>query len=131
MPEKKMNMSEDQIKARIAELFSEAAKRNSCYEAVVQSQFNAAMRSAFGDNETQDAATSYAFAHARSSYSYKSVEEEREAEKEDWKNGICQHGLDVQTCPCGCFEGDDDDYFDDSDPDENLMDDEQKLALWL
>lgn len=120
-----MSMSEDQIKARIAELFSGAASRNSCYEAIVQSQFNAAMRCEFGDNETQDAATTYAFAHARSAYSYTSAEEERQAKNEDWENGICQHGLDEQTCPSGCFEGEDDDYSGDSDPDADLLDDEQ------
>jgi len=44
-------------------------------------------------------------------YGYCSPEEIAAADRHDAEAGICRHGLDAMTCPCGCFEGDDgDDY---------------------
>ncbi|MDU8351177.1 hypothetical protein RYA05_04610 [Pseudomonas syringae pv. actinidiae] len=96
----------DPTGGKIGDLYGEACKRYSCYEAVVLSSFCNAMRSEFGHDEAADSATAAAFAFARAAFGYQSPDEQRAAEERDWEEGICSHGLDAMTCPCGCFEGD-------------------------
>jgi hypothetical protein len=89
---------------KIDNLYGKACVGASTYEAVVQSRFNASMRQEFGDDEQANETAVAAFAHAREIYCYQSAEEENAAQAEDWKSGICSHGLTSMTCPCGCFE---------------------------
>lgn len=93
-------------KVRVDELYHAAAKRNSCYEAMVHSEFCARMISVFGDEKALEAGAQAAFSYARSAYGYMSPEELENAIAEDWEDGICFHGLTWLTCPAGCFEGD-------------------------
>lgn len=93
--------------ARIGELYAAAAKRFPTYEALVQTQFNSAMQSEFGEDEEFDERTRAAFTYARSHLGYMSREEQAKAQDAAWEEGICSHGLDAMTCPCGCFEGED------------------------
>lgn len=96
----------DPTGGKIGDIYSEACKGNSCYEALVHSAFCNAMRSEFGDDEAADSATAAAFGYARSSLGYQSPDEQQASQDQDWDNGYCSHGLDIMTCPCGCFEGD-------------------------
>lgn len=97
----------DPTGGKIDALYREACKGNSCYEALVHTAFCNAMRSEFGHDEAADSATAAAFAYARSALSYQSPQEQQASQEKDWDDGYCSHGLDVMTCPCGCFEGDD------------------------
>jgi len=100
-----MCLPDEKTLARMGELYGAAAARFPTYEAMVQSQFNAAMRSEFGEDEALNDVSRTAFAYARLHMGYMSREEELKAQDEAWEEGICSHGLDVMTCPCGCFEG--------------------------
>lgn len=91
-------------KVKIDELYDAAAKRHSCYEAVVHSEFCTAMQSSFGDDEALNATTQAAFSYARSTYGYMSPDELSKANEADWEDGTCKHGLTWLTCPAGCFE---------------------------
>lgn len=46
-------------------------------------------------------------AEARQTVGYETKAERAEVERMEAELGLCSHGLDEQTCPCGCFEGDD------------------------
>jgi hypothetical protein len=100
-------MMETQLeKARqsIDQLYNEACKRGTTYEAVVHSVFCTNMRWTFGDDEQLDVLTQAAFKYARETYGYQSREELQQSEDDDKEQGICSHGLTWLTCPCGCFE---------------------------
>ncbi|WP_186214781.1 hypothetical protein [Burkholderia gladioli] len=64
-------------------------------------------------------------------HGYCSREERDAADSSRREEGLCSHFLDAQTCPCGCFEGDDD-YFYESPgpfyPDDDDEDGEQSSA---
>ncbi|MGF6282172.1 hypothetical protein ABH908_000343 [Pseudomonas frederiksbergensis] len=92
------------IVAKLGEIFADACARGSTYESVVQTFFCEGVRAEYGDDEQLDAATAATFLYAREEYGYVSAEEEREADAENWKKGICSHGMTSQTCPAGCFE---------------------------
>ncbi|NNJ17008.1 hypothetical protein CSV86_018295 [Pseudomonas putida CSV86] len=98
--------SPEAIEITVGKLYSEVVHRYSTYEAVVRSHFCQRMREAYGDDENLDPEVQYAFAFARHTYDYVSEEELLEIEAEDSNNGICSHGLNWLTCPCGCFEVD-------------------------
>lgn len=127
----------DEVKSAIDGLYGEACKRNSTYEAVVHSQFCAAMDALFDSSKPSDRP---AFYYARQAYGYQTSEELRKAQEKDWEEGICSHGLDSMTCPCGCFEIDEPEE-DEDDADaakaqeicdrirRNLTEDEMKTAL--
>ncbi|MDU8351205.1 hypothetical protein RYA05_04750 [Pseudomonas syringae pv. actinidiae] len=96
----------DPTGGKIGGIYNGACRGNSCYEAMVHTAFCNAMRSEFGHDEAADASTVAAFGYARSVYGYQSLDEQRASQASDWEEGVCSHGLDVMTCPCGCFEGD-------------------------
>lgn len=96
-----------ETKTKVDDLYSEACERNSCYEAVVLGQFCSAMDGAFGSRTDRQSLA--AFAYARHAYGYMTSDEIKAQQAKDWTQGICSHGLDVKTCPCGCFEFDDED----------------------
>lgn len=85
-----MDVLDEALKVRVDELYAAAAKRNSCYEAMVHGAFCAGMLSVFGDDE---ASAQAAFSYARSAYGYMSPEELENARAADWEDGICCHGL--------------------------------------
>lgn len=100
-------LMDTQMKAthqEIDQLFNEACKRGTTYEAVVHSCFCTSMRDVFGDDEQLDNQTQAAFKYARETYGYQSIDESQESEAKDWEDGICNHGLTWLTCPRGCFE---------------------------
>ena len=90
-------------KASADDLFSAAAKRFSCSDAVAFSELCSEMIEHFGDDE-QIPEWSEAFAYARSKYGYLSPDELEAVQGDDADNDICRHGLDWMTCPAGCFE---------------------------
>lgn len=94
-----------ETKTKVDDLYSEACERNSCYEAVVHGQFCSAMDGVFGSQTDRQSLA--AFAYAREAYGYMTSDEIKAKQAEDWTQGVCSHGLDVMTCPCGCFEFDD------------------------
>lgn len=49
-------------------------------------------------------------------HGYCSREERDAADSSRREEGLCSHFLDAQTCPCGCFEGGDDDFYESSGP---------------
>jgi len=94
------------IEAQVDKLFSQACQRYPTYEVMVNKAFAASMRRVFGDDEQGSEDAIKAFAYAREEFDYLSPEEEERADQENAANGICSHGLDSMTCPCGCFEFD-------------------------
>lgn len=96
----------DPTGGKIDGFFGDACKRFATYETVVQTAFCKSMVSEFGVDEAADEATAAAFVYARAMYQYLSPEEIRVAQEADRAQGICSHGLDKMTCPCGCFEFD-------------------------
>jgi hypothetical protein len=68
-------------------------------------EFYSRMLHIFGSDELAPQAIE-AFSYARSKYEYFSPSELAEQAKE-WAEDedICGHGLDIWTCPAGCFEG--------------------------
>ncbi|KTS74670.1 hypothetical protein NS274_18845 [Pseudomonas oryzihabitans] len=96
----------DDIEARVDQLFDEACHRYPTYEVMVNKDFAASMRRVFGDDEQGSEDAIKAFAYAREELYYLSPEEERRLDEQNASDGICSHGLDSMTCPCGCFEYD-------------------------
>lgn len=41
---------------------------------------------------------------ATTEFDYCTLEQRDEQRRVEAKMGLCSHGLDEQTCPCGCFE---------------------------
>lgn len=87
----------------IDDLFTQACKQYSTYETMVIKSFSSSVDQNFdSDNKTHDEA----FAYARKEYGYLTSSEIAEMDENNANDGICSHGLDYMTCPCGCFEGD-------------------------
>lgn len=115
-------LNTEEIHAKVDEIYSEGCRRYPTYEQLVINHFNAGVRGVFGADEGASETAKIAFEYAREHYDYQSVEEERVAAEKNAADGYCSHGLTVQTCPCGCFEGDDD--YDDSDYDYHIHEEE-------
>lgn len=48
----------------------------------------------------------FAYRVAKEEYDYISPAEVEALDKSLMEEGLCSHGLDSNTCPCGCFEND-------------------------
>lgn len=90
-------------KEKIDALYGEAVERGRTYERVVHTHFCDGMTSLFGEDENLNAETQAAFSYARQTYGYLSADEDSYEEEGLWA-GLCQHGMDKDTCPGGCFE---------------------------
>ncbi|MFK4135378.1 Uncharacterised protein [Pseudomonas luteola] len=90
------------IKQSVDSLFSIAAGRFPTYETVMHRAFCGSMRKAFPNQASEEGA--YAFKYAKEHYGYLTDEEIAEEDARNFDEGICSHGLDFWTCPCGCFE---------------------------
>ncbi|PMY79862.1 hypothetical protein C1X72_17835 [Pseudomonas sp. FW306-2-2C-D06B] len=93
------------MERKVDDLYGAACKRYPTYDTMVHNAFCASMDSAFGTDE-QAEGVAEVFAYARDAYGYMSASEREAQRQEDADNGICSHGLDSMTCPCGCFEND-------------------------
>ncbi|MGC3103755.1 hypothetical protein ACPTKS_30780 [Pseudomonas aeruginosa] len=89
------------MERKVEELYGAAAQRYPTYDTMVHNAFCDAMDLEFGSEEDTDSPE--AFAYAREAYGYESPSEREAQQEEDSENGICSHGLDYWTCPCGCF----------------------------
>lgn len=106
-----MNTIDVEVKAHIDDLYRAACARHSTYESVIFTDFCSQMLRAYGDDEHSLKAMA-AFSYARSEHGYLSPSEIEAFQAEDLDNGYCAHGLTWMTCPCGCFEIDEDEEFD-------------------
>ncbi|AEA65739.1 hypothetical protein KDW40_25385 [Burkholderia cenocepacia] len=70
---------------------------------VFSRNFSCAVDNGLGDIPSE----LHAFTLERAKYFGYETAEEREATWAEMEaDGLCSHGLDAMTCPCGCFEGD-------------------------
>lgn len=99
-------IEESSIEAWVDQLFHQACQSYPTYEVMMNKEFAASVRRVFGDDEQGSEGAIKAFAYAREEFYYLSPEEERRLDEENASDGICRHGLDSMTCPCGCFEYD-------------------------
>lgn len=88
------------FKILIDDLYSQSCKQYTTYETMVHKGFCALVDDHFSEHDTD------AYTYARKAYGYMTSYELNEMDKKNEDDGICRHGLDVMTCPCGCFEGD-------------------------
>lgn len=95
-----VNLSE--IKQRVDELYSTAGARFPTYDTIVHRAFCEAMLQAFPEQDSDAGAPAYAY--AREAYGYLTPEEIAAEDEINDAEGICSHGLDYWTCPCGCFD---------------------------
>ncbi len=94
------------VEQKVDGFYGAACKQYPTYESLVLRAFCVAMESEYG-SEDQGPKAAAAFAYAREEYGYLNPSERIEQDKINAGNGLCQHGLDHMTCPCGCFEHDD------------------------
>lgn len=90
-----------EIEQKVGQLYDDACRRNPTYETVVHREFCSSMDEVFGGDVE---GSQSAFEYAREAYGYQTADEIKAVERADWKQGVCKHGLDHMTCPCGCFE---------------------------
>jgi hypothetical protein len=93
------------MERKVDDLYGAACGRFPTYDTMVHNAFCASMDDEFGTDEHAEGVAE-AFAYAREAYGYMSASENEAQRQEDADNGLCWHGLDVMTCPCGCFEND-------------------------
>lgn len=91
-----------QLEHKVDALFSAAIAQYPTYETMVHRGFCKAMLGAFSDPETEEGKAAYEY--ARDEYRYLGPEEIAADDASNKEDGICSHGLDWMTCPCGCFE---------------------------
>lgn len=93
------------MERKVDGIYGAACERYPTYDTMVHNAFCAGMDAEFGTDE-QAEGVAEVFAYAREAYGYMSASEIEAQRQEDAGNGICWHGLDAMTCPCGCFEND-------------------------
>lgn len=94
--------NKSQIEQRVDALHDAAIARYPTYETMIHRGFCEAMKEAFPNPETQEGKAAYQY--ARDEYGYLSPEEIAAEDAINIEEGVCSHGLDWLTCPCGCFE---------------------------
>jgi hypothetical protein len=99
-----MNEQQIQIEHKVGSLYSSAVTRFPTYETVVHREFCKSMLEAFPDPDSVEGQLAYEY--ARDEYDYLTPEQIAEDNEKNKDDGICSHGLDWLTCPCGCFETD-------------------------
>jgi hypothetical protein len=88
--------------ALVERIANESSRGCGCSDEVYTSKFSRAIdRAILAIDETKRQAV---MEIARTKYDYLSREEERKRDNDNAAEGICCHGLDHMTCPCGCFE---------------------------
>ncbi|EPS3502434.1 hypothetical protein ACVD6R_005930 [Pseudomonas aeruginosa] len=97
-----VDSSIEAMERKVDDLYGAACKRFPTYDTMVHNAFCASMVIEFGTDELAEGVAEV-FAYAREAYGYMSASEIEAQRQED---GLCWHGLDAMTCPCGCFEND-------------------------
>ncbi|HGW5540818.1 TPA: hypothetical protein ACNIM8_005903, partial [Pseudomonas aeruginosa] len=93
------------VERKVEDFYGDACKRYPTYETMVLRAFCCAMEAEFG-SENKDSKSAAAFAYAREEFGYLNPSEMAAQDQADADDGLCFHGLDSMTCPCGCFEND-------------------------
>ncbi|MCI1037292.1 MULTISPECIES: hypothetical protein [Pseudomonas] len=93
------------MERKVDDLYGAACERFPTYDTMVHNAFCASMDAEFGADDQAEGVAEI-FAYAREAYGYMSASENEVQRQEDADNGLCWHGLDSMTCPCGCFEND-------------------------
>lgn len=88
------------FKSFIDELYQKSSEQHTTYETVIFKSFCYSMDKHFSKDNFE------AYDYARKQYGYLSFSEIEQIDINNESNGICSHGLDIWTCPAGCFEGD-------------------------
>lgn len=83
----------------VDDFYNQACKQYSTYETMVIKGFCRSMDDRFDPVTDKDA-----FDYARKEYDYMTPSEIAAMDSDNESEGICGHGLTVNTCPCGCFE---------------------------
>jgi hypothetical protein len=83
----------------VDDFYSQACKQYSTYETMVIKGFARLM-----DDHFDPVADKDAFDYARKTYDYLNPSEIAAMDSDNESEGVCGHGLTVNTCPCGCFE---------------------------
>jgi len=88
------------FKSLIDDLYRKASEQHTTYETVIFKSFCSSMDKNFNKDNVE------AYDYARKEYGYLPSSEIEQIDIKNESNGVCSHGLDVWTCPAGCFEGD-------------------------
>lgn len=83
----------------VDDFYNQSCKQYSTYETMVIKGFCSLMDEHFDPVNDKDA-----FDYAREEYCYITPSEIAAMDAENESEGVCGHGLTVNTCPCGCFE---------------------------
>lgn len=95
-------MTDDQIKNILSEMAAEV--RNGCglvYETYAI-KFSGMVDAFFVNSDQRERVA--AIHIAQDEFGYLTPAEIKKVKDEMDADGCCRHGLDAQTCPCGCFE---------------------------
>jgi len=87
-------------KSFIDNLYRKACEQHTTYESVIFKSFCSSMDKNFNKDNFE------AYDYASKQYGYLSPPEIDKINIKNKNNGVCTHGLDVWSCPAGCFEGD-------------------------
>lgn len=88
------------FKSLIDDLYKKSCEQYSTYETLMFKSFCSSMDENFNKDNVE------AYDYARKEYGYLPSSEIEQIDIDNESNGVCSHGLDVWTCPAGCFEGD-------------------------